>query len=175
MRPGRPARPGRAQRGRALTRSARLCPQRLCTRSAALLPDRGRDCSIRVSARGTCYIISEFPHSTGVRMRLSLRFILPLAITLAAIAYAVIPLVDRFTLQWFVRDLDIRTALIANTIQDPLQEFVREGSRGKVLRFFDRIMQDERLFAVGFCDLSRKMIYKRSEERRVGKECRSRW
>ncbi len=93
-------------------------------------------------------------------MRLSLRFILPLAITLAAIAYAVIPLVDRFTLQWFVRDLDIRTALIANTIQDPLQEFVREGSRAKVLRFFDRIMQDERLFAVGFCDLSRKMIYK---------------
>ena len=39
-------------------------------------------------------------------MRLSLRFILPLAIALAAIAYAVIPLVDRFTLQWFVRDLE---------------------------------------------------------------------
>src|SRR3989475_4555471 len=37
---------------------------------------------------------------------------------------------------------------------------VREGSRAKVLRFFDRIMQDERLFAVGFCDPSRRMIYK---------------
>src|SRR3977135_2666962 len=93
-------------------------------------------------------------------MRLSLRFILPLAITLAAIAYAVIPLVDRFTLQWFVRDLDIRTSLIANTIQDPLQGLVREGSRAKVLRFFDRIMQDERLFAVGFCAPSRRMIYR---------------
>src|SRR5438034_10308803 len=93
-------------------------------------------------------------------MRLSLRFILPLAITLAAIAYAVIPLVDRFTLQWFVRDLDIRTSLIANTIQDPLRDLVREGSRTKVLRFFDRIMQDERLFAVAFCDPSRRMIYK---------------
>src|SRR5262249_58223024 len=34
-------------------------------------------------------------------MRLSLRFILPLALTLAAIAYAVVPLVDRFTRQWF--------------------------------------------------------------------------
>src|SRR5438552_16036776 len=93
-------------------------------------------------------------------MRLSLRFILPLALTLAAIAYAVIPLVDRFTLQWFVRDLDIRTSLIANTIQDPLRDLVREGSRTKVLRFFDRIMQDERLFAVAFCDPSRRMIYK---------------
>jgi trehalose 6-phosphate synthase len=93
-------------------------------------------------------------------MRLSLRFILPLAITLAAIAYAVIPLVDRFTLQWFVRDLDIRTSLITNTIQEPLHELVREGSRTKVLRFFDRILQDERLFAMGFCDPGRKMIYR---------------
>src|SRR6266704_3298665 len=65
-------------------------------------------------------------------MRLSLRFILPLAIALAAIAYAVIPLVDRFTLQWFVRDLDMRTTLITNTIQEPLQDLVREGSRAKV-------------------------------------------
>jgi trehalose 6-phosphate synthase len=93
-------------------------------------------------------------------MRLSLRFILPLAITLGAIAYAVVPTVDKFTLQWFVRDLDIRTSLITNTIQEPLQELVREGSRVKVLRFFDRIIQDERLFAIGFCDPDRKMIYK---------------
>src|SRR6266699_5499218 len=116
----------------------------------------------------TCYIVPNSPLSarrtagnpTGAGMRLSLRFILPLAIALAAIAYAVIPLVDRFTLQWFVRDLDIRTSLIANTIQDPLQDLVREGSRTKVMRFFDRIMQDERLFAVAFCDPSRRMIYK---------------
>src|SRR5204862_3406361 len=114
----------------------------------------------------SCYIASEPPFSarprnpTGVRMRLSLRFILPLAITLAAIAYAVIPLVDKFTLQWFVRDLDLRTSLIANTIQDPLHDLVREGSRTKVLRFFDQIMRDERLFAVAYCDPSRRMIYK---------------
>src|SRR3989442_11772448 len=116
----------------------------------------------------TCYIVpnsplSARPHAgnpTGAGMRLSLRFILPLAIALAAIAYAVIPLVDRFTLQWFVRDLDMRTTLITNTIQEPLQDLVREGSRAKVLRFFDRIITDERLFAIGFCDLGRKMIYK---------------
>src|SRR5512139_1014110 len=100
-------------------------------------------------------VLHCFPHSaptrrgktTGARMRLSLRFILPLALTLAAIAYAVIPLVDRLALQWFVRDLDIRTSLIANTIQEPLHDLVEEGSRTKVLRFFDRILQDERLFA----------------------------
>ncbi|HUL91014.1 MAG TPA: trehalose-6-phosphate synthase [Burkholderiales bacterium] len=93
-------------------------------------------------------------------MRLSLRFILPLAITLAAIAYAVVPLVDRLTLQWFVRDLDIRTSLIARTIQEPLSDLVREGSRFKILRYFDRLIQDERLFAVGFCGPEHKLLYK---------------
>lgn len=93
-------------------------------------------------------------------MRLSLRFIIPLALALAAIAYAVIPLVDKFTLQWFVRDIDSRTLLITNTIQEPLEPLVREGSRLKVLRFFDRIIQDERLYALGFCDPRGKLLYK---------------
>ena len=48
-------------------------------------------------------------------MPLSLRFVVPLALALAAIAYAVVPLVDRFTFQWFVRDLDARGAVIAKT------------------------------------------------------------
>jgi len=92
-------------------------------------------------------------------MRLSLRFILPLAITLAAIAYAVIPLVDRFTLQCRARP---RYPHLAHREHDPgsVADLVREGSRTKVLRFFDRIMQDERLFAVAFCDPSRRMVYK---------------
>ena len=42
-------------------------------------------------------------------MRLSLRFIIPLALALAAIAYAVVPLVDQLTLKWFMRDLEIRS------------------------------------------------------------------
>jgi len=93
-------------------------------------------------------------------MRLSLRFIVPLAVTLALIAYAVVPLVDRFTLRWFERDLDIRTSLIANALQDPLEPLIREGSRTKVLRLFDRILQDERLFALGFCNLNHTLTYK---------------
>jgi len=92
-------------------------------------------------------------------MRLSLRFIVPLALTLAAIAYAVVPLVDKLTLQWFIRDLDIRTSLITRTIQEPLSDLVREGSRVKILRYFDRLIQDERLFAVGFCE-DRRLVYK---------------
>jgi trehalose 6-phosphate synthase len=84
-------------------------------------------------------------------MRLSLRFVLPLMLVLAGIAYAVAPLVDQLTLKWFVRDLDIRAALIANAIQEPLQEQLAAGKKAKIGAFFARITQDERLYAVGYC------------------------
>lgn len=84
-------------------------------------------------------------------MRLSLRFIFPLMLVLAAIAYAIAPLVDRLTLGWFVRDLDVRATLVVNTIQEPLLEQLAAGKKAKIVEFFNRITQDERLFAVGYC------------------------
>ena len=84
-------------------------------------------------------------------MRLSLRFVLPLILILAAFGYGVVPLVDRLTLRWFVRDLDMRATLVANTIQEPLQEQLAAGSRAKTLAFFAKITQDERLYAIGYC------------------------
>ena len=94
-------------------------------------------------------------------MPLSLRFVVPLALALAAIAYAVVPLVDRFTFQWFVRDLDARGALIAQTAQEPLAELMSSprGSRTRVLRYFQRIMEGERIYALGFCDRAGKLQY----------------
>jgi trehalose 6-phosphate synthase len=94
-------------------------------------------------------------------MPLSLRFVVPLALALAAIAYAVVPLVDRLTFQWFVRDLDSRGALIAQTAQEPLSELMRDprGSRARVQRYFERIMQGERIFAIGLCDRSGHLAF----------------
>lgn len=84
-------------------------------------------------------------------MRLSLRFIIPLLLVLAAVAWAILPLVDGLTFRWFVRDLDIRANLIANTVHEPLAELIRTGNRARMLQFFTRITQDERVYAVGFC------------------------
>ena len=84
-------------------------------------------------------------------MRLSLRFVLPLLLVLAGMAYVIAPLVDKLTLGWFVRDLDLRSSLIVNTIQEPLQEQLAAGKKAKIREFFNRITQDERLFAVGYC------------------------
>jgi hypothetical protein len=93
-------------------------------------------------------------------MRISLRFILPLAVALTAIAYAVVPLVDRLTLNWFVREIEIRTKLITNATQEPLGALVRDPrARQKIMRFFDNIIEDERVYAVGFCDAAGKLAY----------------
>src|SRR2546423_11149596 len=94
-------------------------------------------------------------------MPLSLRFVVPLALALAAIAYAVVPLVDRLTFQWFVRDLDARAVAVAKTAQEPLVELMREprGAKQRVVRYFDRIIQDQRIFALGFCDRGGQLAY----------------
>ncbi len=93
-------------------------------------------------------------------MRLSLRFIVPLGLALAAIAYAVVPLVDRLTLQWFVRDLEIRATTIANAAQEPLATLVRDPrAKSKVRGYLARLVQDERIFAIGFCDRAGKLAY----------------
>ena len=84
-------------------------------------------------------------------MRLSLRFVIPLVLVLAALAYSVMPLVDKLTVRWFVRDLNLRANLIASTIDGQLQPLVAANDRRGVSRFFSRITQDERLYAIGVC------------------------
>lgn len=96
-------------------------------------------------------------------MRLILRFVIPLVIAIGIIAYAVVPLVDALVYQWFVRDLDLRSKLVSSTVDDSLFDVIDERSRGKVQSFFDRLKQDERMFALGFCDARGAISYKTSQ------------
>ena len=91
---------------------------------------------------------------------LSLRFIVPLALVLALFGYLVIPLMDNFTVRWFVRDLDMRSQLLARTLQDPLIEYLPQKATSRINQLFDRAIQDERLYAVGFCDPKGVLRYK---------------
>ncbi|MDB5772340.1 MAG: trehalose-6-phosphate synthase, partial [Burkholderia sp.] len=93
-------------------------------------------------------------------IHLSLRFILPLALVIGLFAYAIVPLVDNLTLRWFVRELDTRSQLLANALQDPLLDYVPQKAGKKINQLFDRAIQDERLFAVAFCDANGKVVYK---------------
>jgi len=84
-------------------------------------------------------------------VRLSLRFVIPLLIALAAFAYVSVPLTDSLMLRWFVRDLDMRSSLIASTVQEPLAPLVASGSMPQISALFNRMLRDERLYAIGLC------------------------
>jgi trehalose-6-phosphate synthase len=93
--------------------------------------------------------------------RLSLRFILPLALVLALFAFAVVPVVDEMTQRWFVRDLDARSQMLASALQEPLLEYVPQKSQKKIIQLFDRsVQQDGRLYALAFCDAGGALLYK---------------
>ena len=84
-------------------------------------------------------------------MRLSLRFIVPLALALGLLAYGVMPLADRLTFKWFMRDLDLRASLVASTIDGPVAQFIATNDPRAIRRFFDRVVTDERLYALALC------------------------
>src|SRR5688572_7008008 len=87
-------------------------------------------------------------------MRLSLKFVIPLFAVLALFARLMLPYVDSLTVQWFVRDLDIRASLVASTVQEPLAELVQLNDTARIRQLLTRITQDERVYAVGFCPAS---------------------
>ena len=93
-------------------------------------------------------------------LKLSLRFVVPLVVALGLLAYAVVPLVDKLTLRWSVRDMDARSQLITSTLQDPLLELLPLGDRQKINRLLQRALQDERLLAVGFCNNEKELVYR---------------
>ena len=85
-------------------------------------------------------------------LRLSLRFLLPLLLTLTALAYVVMPIVDSLTLRWFLRDLDGRSQVIATTLATPLQSAWRQGALDDITRMLTAASADERLYALALCD-----------------------
>ncbi|MEC4723167.1 trehalose-6-phosphate synthase [Noviherbaspirillum sp. CPCC 100848] len=94
--------------------------------------------------------------------RLSLRFVVPLALVLALCAYVVVPLLDNLTLRWFVRDLDIRSKMLASTLEEPLLDHVPARSRARINQLFNKAIEDERLYALAFCDVNGNRIYSTS-------------
>lgn len=93
-------------------------------------------------------------------LRLGLRFVVPLTIALTLLAYAMMPLVEKLTLHWFVRDLDSRAQLIARTLQEPLGELLEQGNKTNINALLTRAIKDERLFALGYCSGEGKMLYR---------------
>jgi trehalose 6-phosphate synthase len=84
-------------------------------------------------------------------VRLSLRFLIPLLLALAAFAYVSVPLTDSLMQRWFVRDLDIRSSAIAGNVQEQMTTLAATRSEPRILALFNKMLQDERLYGVGLC------------------------
>ncbi|PKN68718.1 MAG: trehalose-6-phosphate synthase [Deltaproteobacteria bacterium HGW-Deltaproteobacteria-12] len=92
-------------------------------------------------------------------LSLTLRFVIPLVVFMILLAYVVVPLVDKLTLRWSIRDLDMRSKMITNTLQEPFGDLLVQGNRMKINTLFRRAIQDERLLALGYCDDQNKLLY----------------
>jgi trehalose 6-phosphate synthase len=84
-------------------------------------------------------------------VRLSLRFVLPLIAALSLLAYGVTPLVDQLTLRWFMRDLDLRASLVANTLDASVALLSEQDQKTRIRQLFTRVANDERLYAIAYC------------------------
>ena len=93
-------------------------------------------------------------------LRLTMRFVIPLVMVMILLAYIVVPLVDKLTLRWSIRDLDMRSKLITNALQEPLGDLLVLENRTKINSLFKRAIQDERLLAIGYCDGQSKLLYR---------------
>jgi trehalose 6-phosphate synthase/phosphatase len=87
-------------------------------------------------------------------VNLLLRFAVPLLGVILLMAAALTPLVDKLVGQWFQHDLEIRSRLIYNSIDDILPALLSHTSRHEMEMLFDRIAEDERVLAVGWCSTS---------------------
>jgi trehalose 6-phosphate synthase/phosphatase len=91
-------------------------------------------------------------------LKLSLRFVLPLLLAVAALAYLSVPLIDRLTLRWFMSDLDQRSQAIAATVAGPLREAQQQGLTARATELLNAAASDERLQSAALCDAQGRMV-----------------
>jgi trehalose 6-phosphate synthase len=92
-------------------------------------------------------------------LKLSLRFVLPLLLVVAALAYLSVPLIDRLTLRWFMSDLDQRSQAIAASLVNPLRDASqRDAAAARLASLLDAASADERLQSVALCGAQGGMI-----------------
>jgi trehalose 6-phosphate synthase len=70
---------------------------------------------------------------------------------LVAAIFAISPFASTFVEQWSRRDVELRSALVFNSVRDELANLLAAGATAQINNLFGRLALDERLLAVGFC------------------------
>ncbi len=90
-----------------------------------------------------------------------LRFVVPLLFALTGIAVVATPLAEDLVSRWFQRDVELRAALVFQSVEYSLADIWNEGPRfDSYKRLFDNIARDERVLAVGLCTSDGRLVAK---------------
>ncbi|MFZ1106166.1 MAG: trehalose-6-phosphate synthase [Hyphomicrobiaceae bacterium] len=78
---------------------------------------------------------------------------------IALIVLAIAPLASTVVLRWSERDVELRSRLIFNSIRDQVGAGLASAAGANLVPFFDRLVEDERLLALGYCDADGRLVH----------------
>jgi trehalose 6-phosphate synthase len=92
------------------------------------------------------------------------RFILPLLFALTGIAVIATPLAENFVSGWFRRDVELRSQLVFQSVEDSLVDLWNNGKKPEAYRrLFDNIARDERVLGIGLCTATGQQLAKNTQ------------
>jgi trehalose 6-phosphate synthase len=77
----------------------------------------------------------------------------------ALIILAIVPLTATVVERWSQRDVELRSRLVFNSIRDQIASGLATSARVNLVPFFERLAEDERLLALGFCSENGRLEY----------------
>jgi len=89
-----------------------------------------------------------------------LRFLMPVALASAVVAYFAMPYIDRMLAEWFRDDIELRASLIEGSMEDRLVDLVARGDRTGVRKYLAHIATDKWLSAILVCDSDGQLFYR---------------
>lgn len=93
-------------------------------------------------------------------MRLLIRYGAAALVIVAVAILAISPFATKFVQQWSRHDIELRSTLVFNSVRDELASLIAANAMRKIDGLFERLAQDERLLAVGFCDSDGTLRYR---------------
>jgi trehalose 6-phosphate synthase len=89
-----------------------------------------------------------------------LRFVLPLALASAVVAYFAMPHIDQMLAEWFRGDIELRASLIEGSMEERLADLVSRHDKTGVRKYLSRVAVDKRLSAILVCDADGTLFYR---------------
>ena len=91
---------------------------------------------------------------------ITLRFVLPLALASAVVAYFAMPHIDEMLAEWFRGDIELRASLVEGSMEERLADLVSHHDKTGVRKYLSRVAVDKRITAILVCDADGTLFYR---------------